>query len=177
MRALRFSRRQFEILVERNLELLFSDFGNTALLLLQAPIIAGCMILVWRDVAQATDTLYFVMTLSAVWFGAINACREIVKERAIFLRELRVGLEIGSYIWSRLAVLALLGFVQCLLLVVLVDSQVALKGGPFLHFVILLAASLAGTSMGLALSAVSGTADRAWPGFRSFFCPRSSSPA
>ncbi len=171
-RAWRVSARQFEVLVERNLELLFSDFGNTALLLLQAPIIAGCMILVWRDVDQATDTLYFVMTLSAVWFGAINACREIVKERAIFLRELRVGLEIGSYLWARLAVLVLLGFVQCLILVVMVNSQVALKGGPFLHFVVLLAASLAGTSMGLALSAVSGTPDRAVAGVPILLLPQ-----
>jgi hypothetical protein len=172
MRAFRFSGRQLEVLAERNLELLFSDLGNTALLLLQAPVIAWCMILVWRDVDQATDTLYFVMTLSAVWFGAINACREIVKERAVYLRELRVGLEIGSYILSKLVVLALLGFVQCLVLVVMVNGQVALKGGPFPHFVVLLAASLAGTSLGLALSALSGTPDRAVAGVPILLLPQ-----
>lgn len=172
MRALRCSGRQLEVLAERYLECTISDFGNTLLLLLQAPIIAFCIILVWRDVDEPTDTLYFVMTLSAVWFGAINSCREIVKERAVFLRELRVGLEIGSYVLSKLAVLALLGFVQCLALVVMVNWQVALLGGPLLHFVVLLAASLAGTSLGLALSAVSGTPDRAVAGVPILLLPQ-----
>lgn len=172
MRAFRTSGRQLEVLAERYLEITFADLGNTLLLLLQAPIIAFCIILVWRDVDQPTDTLYFVMTLSAVWFGAINSCRELVKERAIFLRELRVGLEIGSYVLSKLAVLALLGFAQCLALVVMVNSQVALPGGPFLHFLVLLAASLAGTSLGLALSAVSGTPDRAVAGVPILLLPQ-----
>lgn len=169
---MRVSGRQLEILTERYLEIVASDFGNTVLLLLQAPIIAFCMILVWRDVDQATDTLYFVMTLSAVWFGAINACREIVKERPIYLRELRAGLEIGSYVVSKLAVLALLGFVQCLVLVVMVNWEVALLGGPFPHFVVLVAASLAGTSLGLALSALSGTPDRAVAGVPILLLPQ-----
>lgn len=164
--------RQLEILTERYLEIVLSDFGNTLLLLLQAPIIASCMILVWRDVDQATDTLYFVMTLSAVWFGAINACREIVKERPIFLRELRAGLDIRAYVASKLAVLALLGFVQCLVLVVMVNWEVALLGGPFPHFVVLVAASLAGTSLGLALSAFSGTPDRAVAGVPILLLPQ-----
>ena len=90
----------------------------------------------------------------------------------MYERQHGTGLEIGSYLWARLAVLVLLGFVQCLILVVMVNSQVALKGGPFLHFVVLLAASLAGTSMGLALSAVSGTPDRAVAGVPILLLPQ-----
>lgn len=169
---MRLSWRQLEILSERYLECVLADVGNTFLLLLQSPIIALCIVLVWRDVDQATETMYFVMTLSAVWFGCINSCREIVKERAIYLRERMVGLEVGSYVLSKMMVLAVLGFLQCLLLVLLVNSQVALVGGPFLHFVVLWAASLAGTALGLALSAVSATPDRAVAGVPILLLPQ-----
>jgi hypothetical protein len=168
----RLNGRQLEILTERYLEIVLADVGNTLLLLLQAPVIGLCIVLVWRDLDQATNMLYFVMTLAAVWFGAINACREIVKERPIFLRERMAGLEIGPYVLSKMAVLSLLGFLQCLTLVLIVHSQVALVGGAWLHFCLLYGASLAGTALGLALSAVASTPDRAVAGVPILLLPQ-----
>ena len=153
--------RQLGILAERYLELVLADSGNTILLLLQAPIIAGCIVVVWGDNDQVTSSLYFVLTLSAIWFGTINASREIVKEKAIFEREARVGLDPTAYVLSKVSVLALLGFIQCLCLVFVVDRWVALPGTTFLHFLVLFAASMAGAGLGLAISAVVSTPDRA----------------
>ncbi|MBI3926192.1 MAG: ABC transporter permease [Armatimonadetes bacterium] len=152
---------QLGILSERYLELIGSDLGSTLLLILQAPIIAVCVILVWGDYDEPTSSLYFVLALSAIWFGAINACREIVKERAIFERERRVGLEPAAYVLSKLTILSMLGFVQCLCLIFLVDVYVPLPGVTLWHFLVLFSASLAGTALGLALSAVVSTPDRA----------------
>ena len=60
----------------------------------------------WGSVEEDTPSLYFVMCLSALWFGCINACREIVKERAIIERERFFGLNIIAYVGSKVWVLA-----------------------------------------------------------------------
>ena len=83
--------RQSGVLADRYFDILLGDLRNTLLLLCQAPIIAGLIVLVWRNVEQATTTLYFVLVLTSIWFGCTNASREIVKERAIFFRERMVG--------------------------------------------------------------------------------------
>lgn len=160
-RAFRFSKYQLDILLNRYSDIWLADLGSLTLLLLQAPIIACFIVLVWRDVEQATDTTYFVMTLSAIWFGTINSAREIVKERSLVAREVAVGLELGSYVISKFAFLLLLGFVQCLLLVVVVNWNVPMVGNLFGHFVVMFAASAAGTAMGLAVSALCQVSDRA----------------
>ena len=161
MKGARFSFVQFGILVERYLDLCLADLGNVLLLFLQAPIITFCIVMVWRDVAEATNTTLFVMGLSAVWFGAINASRELVKERDIYCRERAIGLEVGSYVTAKFFVLGALGCLQCLVLVVGVDAWVPLLGGLVPHFLVLYAASLAGTGVGLAISSLSSTPDRA----------------
>lgn len=163
---------QTEVLSERYLEIVAADVGNTLLLLLQAPIIAVCVILVWRDVAQPTDTMYFVLALTAVWFGAINACREIVKERAIFQRERMIGQNAAAYVLSKLLILAMIGFVQCLALVALVNHFLALGGSPLAHFGMLYAASLSGTALGLCLSALVSTSERAVTGVPLLLLPQ-----
>lgn len=152
---------QTGVLAERYIDVLLGDLGNTLLLLFQAPVIAVCIVLVWRDVAAPTDTMYFVMALTAVWFGAINGCREIVKERAIYDRERMVGQDATAYVLSKTLVLAALGFVQCLSLVFLVNYYVPLGGWLPLHFVVLYGASLGGTALGLCLSALVSTPERA----------------
>ena len=77
--------RQSGILADRYFDILLGDVRNILLLVVQVPIIAG--LLVWRNVEQATTTLYFVLVLTAIWFGCTNASREIVKERVIFFCE------------------------------------------------------------------------------------------
>lgn len=161
-----------EVLSERYLEITAADAGNTLLLLLQAPFIAGCIVVVWRDVAQPTDACYFVMALTAVWFGAINACREIVKERPVFRRERMVGLDPRAYLLSKVIVLSMLGFLQCLALVVIVNRGITLSGSVVLHFITLYAASLAGSALGLCLSALVSTSERAVTGVPLLLLPQ-----
>ncbi|MEW6281005.1 MAG: ABC transporter permease [Candidatus Eremiobacterota bacterium] len=163
---------QVSILSERYLEIVMGDLGNTLLLLLQAPIIAYCVVLVWGDTETVTNSLYFVLALSSVWFGAINACREIVKEKPMFHRERRVGLDPVAYVLSKVIVLSMLGFVQCLCLIYVVDMKVKLPGPEILHFLVLFTASLAGSGLGLALSAAVSTSDRAVTGVPILLLPQ-----
>lgn len=159
--ALKFDARQAMILAERYVETLMGDPRNTLLLLLQAPFLAGIIVLVWREAERATATLDFVMTLTCVWFGCINACREIVKERPYFRRERRAGLSALSYLASKALVLALLAFLQSLVLAVVVNLWIPLRGPLPVYFAILFLTTIAGTALGLLLSALCGTVDKA----------------
>ena len=164
--------RQFSLLCERYLELILADKWNTFLILAQAPVISGLIVLIWKDVDQVTKSLLFVLALSAIWFGTLNSCREVVKEKSIFEREWMKGLNIGSYLWSKLAVLSLLGFAQCLCLIFIVNSYIDLGDPPLGHLIILFPASLAGTGLGLLISSAVTTVDRSLTAVPLFLIPQ-----
>ncbi len=70
--------------------------------------------------------------MTAVWFGCSNAARELVKERAIYLRERMVNLSIVPYVLSKVVVLAAFAFIQCVLLLFILDPWFGVPGlhGP-----------------------------------------------
>jgi hypothetical protein len=152
--------RQLSILSSRYLSVIVGDFGYTLLLLAQAPIVAGLICLRWHN-APTTPSLYFCLALGAIWLGCVNACREIAKERDIYERERRIGLQSSAYVLSKVQVLALLAAVQCALLVGIVAHYVTLSGNVVLIYVALCAAAVAGTALGLAVSALASTPDLA----------------
>lgn len=152
---------QARVLMDRYRACMFGDLPTLVLLLAQAPFIGWLCTLVWGSVETDTPSLYFVLSLSAVWFGCINACREIVKERAIVERERLLGLSLLAYVLSRYAVLAVLGLVQVIALLAAVEWSIALRGPFLLQLVALWGASLCGTGLGLVVSALSKTQERA----------------
>jgi len=154
-------RRQSHILAFRYRDCLLGDKGGLLLILAQAPFIGWLCAVVWGSIEQDTPALYFVLCLSAVWFGCVNACREIVKERAIFERERLFGLRPGAYVLSKVWVLAGLGAVQVVLLQGAVEWHLQLRGPMPLELLALFGASLAGTGLGLLVSAVATTQERA----------------
>lgn len=156
------ARAQARVLAARYRDCLLGDTGGVLLLLAQAPLIGWLCTVVWGSIDEATPTLYFVLCLSAVWFGCINASREIVKERAIFERERLFGLRPGAYVLSKLQVLAGLGALQVVLLQGTVEWRLMQLRGPMgLELLALFGASVAGTGLGLLVSALAGTQERA----------------
>ena len=159
--------RQLAILSRRYLATLTRDARNAWMLLAQAPLIAaliGLSLLYGpADVAftKPKNTILFLLALVAVWFGCSNAVRELVKERPIYLRERMVNLRILPYLASKVAVLGALALAQCVLFLVILDLWFGIPG----RFPLLLAgmwlASLVGILLGLAVSALAATADRA----------------
>ncbi len=137
-------RRQSHILAARYRDCMLGDKGGLLLVLAQAPFIGWLCAVVWGSIEQDTPALYFVLCLSAVWFGCINACREIVKERAILERERLFGLRPGAYVVSKVWVLAALGAVQVVLLQGAVEWHLQLRGPMPLELLALFGASLAG---------------------------------
>jgi len=155
------TRRQSHILAARYRDCLLGDMGGLFLILAQAPFIGWLCAIVWGSIESDTPALYFVLCLSAVWFGCINACREIVKERAILERERLFGLRPAHYVMSKLWVLAALGAAQVVLLQGMVEWHLQLRGPMPLQLLALFGASVAGTGLGLLVSALATTQERA----------------
>ncbi len=155
------TRQQARVLTARYWACTLGDLRTVLLLVAQAPFIGWLCTVVWGSIETDTPSLYFVLCLSAVWFGCINACREVVKERAVLERERFFGLSLAAYVWSKVQVLAVIGLVQVVLLLVAVEWHLALKGNFIVQALGLWGASLCGTGLGLLVSAGAKTQERA----------------
>lgn len=154
------NRRQAGILARRYVDVILGDPWYTLLLLAQAPVIAGLIALRFHN-APERPSLYFCLVLGAIWLGCVNASREIAKERAIYQRERLAGVQISAYVVSKIQVLSLLAAIQCLLLLSIVAYFVRLHGNIVAIYLSLLAAAVAGTCLGLAISALAKGPDMA----------------
>ena len=164
--------RQLAILSRRYLELIVTDRRNLALLLLQAPVIGALLVLVSpRDGLTESrieaKKLIFMLATTGVWFGVINAAREICKEAHVLRRERLTGLRVGPYLGSKVIVLFALVLVQTALLLAVVAAAIDLPArGVVLPaalelFVTIALAGLAGLALGLGVSAIAATPDKA----------------
>jgi ABC-type multidrug transport system permease subunit len=154
-------RAQLRILTARYGDVLLGDIPTLLLLVGQAPAIGALCAVVWGTVEEGTPSLWFVMALSSVWFGCINACREVVKERAILERERMFGVSLPAYVGAKLGVLSVLGLVQVVLLQGAVEWSIALRGPYLLQTFALWLGCLAGTALGLLVSAIATRQERA----------------
>lgn len=156
-------------LLRRNLTLKIKDLTNTAILLVQAPVIAALIVMVfgddvstpmesadpatWQSSALSTGTTLFLMAVAAIWFGCSNAAREIVAEWAIYHRERMFNLKIPSYVGAKLAVLGGLCLLQCSALLAIVYRGCDLRADWLPLLGVLVACALVGTVLGLVVSA------------------------
>jgi len=152
--------KQFLTLTERFFKVKLRDRVSTAILLLQAPIIAALIALVFDDAGEKTAAL-FILVIAAVWLGCSNAAREIVSEQAIFKRERMVNLKIPSYIFSKVTVLMLLCSVQCAILAAIVVPSINMESSFLSIFFLLLLSSLPSLLLGLFISSLVSTAEAA----------------
>ena len=115
---------------------------------------------------SGAQIVLFMLSFAAVLFGTINGYREMVKEAPIYRRERAVNLGIMPYMFSKLGVLGLLSVMQASILLLLTAIMEPLHQGVFLPvslevLITFVLSSLAGLSLGLAISAVSSNSDSA----------------
>ena len=160
-----FDLRQCGILTRRYVDLVLSDRRNLSILLAQAPLIGAAVGLVFgrggMERPGAESQLSFMLVISAVWFGCLNAAREIVKEAPIYARERSVNLGVGPYVASKLLPLAALCALQCIGLLAVVALFIDVPGNLVQRGAALFLTGLAATAMGLAVSALVTTTDKA----------------
>lgn len=164
----RFSLRQWATLCRRYFAIRMKDRVGMSILMVQAPIIALLLDLVFVSESggvmsrlQYTPFALFLLVVSAIWFGCSNAAREIVAEQAIYRRERMVNLAISAYVLSKVMVLGALCLMQCVVLLSLTYFVLDFWGNPLLHLGILWLASLGGLGMGLFLSSLVRTSEAA----------------
>jgi ABC transport system ATP-binding/permease protein len=141
--------RQFYWLSKRYFTLKTNDFGNTFLMLLQAPIIAVLMCFMFEKISLS---LVFMMAISAVWFGTNNAGREIIGEMPIYVRERMFNLRIIPHILSKISVLMAFSVLQIVGFLAILSLKFSLPNLKIL-FLLLLTLSLAAILLGLLISA------------------------
>ncbi len=138
-------------LASRYLEIILRDRKNTGLLLLQAPLITFFIFIATTNLSSRL----FMMALAAMWFGCNNSAREICKEIPLYRRERMVNLAILPYLNSKFVVLSVLVALQCLVLALLTPDR-------FFHaYWPLLLCGLAGVSLGLLISSIVNSPDKA----------------
>ena len=153
---------QFKVLTSRYLNIKLKDKVNMTFLLIQAPVIALLLIILFGgdNAVQYEETpsiLLFILIISAIWFGVINSVREIVSEKAIYERERLLGLKLISYIFSKFLILSILSFIQVVVLVLIVNSFVPLTLDIIEAILIIFITSLSGLAIGLLVSTISKT--------------------
>jgi ABC-type multidrug transport system ATPase subunit len=110
-----------------------------------------------------TAAMFFVV-VSCVWFGTSNSAREIVTERAIYLRERMVNLQLGNYVLSKFLILAGVCVIQCTILLGIVFFALGFDGGIvafLLELITMIAVAINATALGLLLSTVVMSAEAA----------------
>jgi ABC-type multidrug transport system ATPase subunit len=133
-------------------------------------VIPAPMGLVGQDNADATSLL-LVLAVGACLSGTANAIWEIVKERSVYSRERSAGLSAGAYLLSKLIVLGLISGLQAVVLVLvgltgrpLPQHGALLTNLPMAELMLaMFALGVASMTLGLLLSSVVDTSDKAMP--------------
>jgi ABC-type multidrug transport system ATPase subunit/pSer/pThr/pTyr-binding forkhead associated (FHA) protein/ABC-type multidrug transport system permease subunit len=159
-------------LVGRYAHTLGRDRRTVGALLGQAPLIGFLIAMLYpRDVLAVPDTsptrsaqFMFLLVTATLWLGLIDSCREIVRERAIILRELAVGVRLDAQIAAKAVILFSIAALQCLLLLAVVAAlrpfHTSLGGyGAVLGLLILTSWAMVG--VGLLISTVARSVDQA----------------
>jgi ABC-type multidrug transport system ATPase subunit/pSer/pThr/pTyr-binding forkhead associated (FHA) protein len=110
-----------------------------------------------------TAAMFFVV-VSCVWFGTSNAAREIVTERAIYMRERMVNLRLLNYVLSKYLTLSFFCVLQCTMLLGIVFVTLGFNGGPtafLLELANLIALAMNATALGLCVSTMVSSAEAA----------------
>jgi ABC-type multidrug transport system ATPase subunit len=175
---------QLVTLVRRQIDLLRADRRHLALLLLQGPLLGILLRLVLTPASLAETarvavaaggsadvaarTLGALIALSATWLGVSSSIREVVKERHIVRREVGAGLSPSAFVAAKALVLGTATAVQAAILTAIVCyGQVLPTHGTVLgsaRVELMVAGALAGvaaTMLGLLLSALVSTPDKA----------------
>ncbi len=122
-----------------------------------------------RHGAADTKLVAFVMVLAVLWCSGTLSVREIVRELPILRHERRFGVGAFAYLCSKMAFLSAISFLKAFLLLLLVqkftdfsESDFTRLDSPaFAQLLILSTTAVAGTCLGLLVSATAGTSERA----------------
>lgn len=160
---------QTQVLTSRYWRLQLADAKNLFLLFAQPPIIALMIAATFGSIkasfaelhAADTKQVAFVLVLAVLWCSGTISVREIVKELPILRHELRFGLGLPAYLASKVALLGTFALAQTTILLLMVRYFTDLTGPAIGQLVVMGATALAGVALGLLVSTIAGSSERA----------------
>jgi ABC-type multidrug transport system ATPase subunit/pSer/pThr/pTyr-binding forkhead associated (FHA) protein len=160
--------RQFGILTHRNTRLLLADRRTLVMAAVQSCLIGGLMGYAFgtfgtgQEAVGGRNALLFLLGLTSIWLGCNGASKDIVGELVIYKRERDINLSTAAFVGSKYVVTGLFTVLQLAVVFVLTALLAErIPGRDLPQFGILVAGGLAGTAIGLVISAFSNTRDQA----------------
>jgi ABC-type multidrug transport system ATPase subunit len=160
--------RQGAILLHRNTRLLLADRRTLVMAAVQSVLIGGLVgyafgtFGVGQERVAAENALLLLLGLSAIWLGCNAASKEIVGELAIYRRERDINLSTAAFIGAKFLVSGAFTVLQLGAVYVLAATlSEGIPGNPLAQFALLTIGAMAGTAIGLLISAVANSRDQA----------------
>jgi hypothetical protein len=160
--------RQARILVHRNTTLLLSDRRTLLMAAAQSALIGGLMGYAFgnfgtgQERVNAENALLLLLGLSAIWLGRNAASKDIVGELTIYRRENDISLSTAAFVGAKYLVSCVFTVLQLAVVYVLVAVLAdGIPGDRLQQFMLLIVGAMAGTAMGLVISALANTRDQA----------------
>ena len=111
---------QFFTLTRRLNKLILNDLPRLILLIGQAPVLGLLIGFVSGsfcfDVYEDAKAGMFALLCACIWIGLLNSIQEVCKERAVLEREYAGGLNLTSYVCSKVVVLGFICVIQTIFL-------------------------------------------------------------
>jgi ABC-type multidrug transport system ATPase subunit/pSer/pThr/pTyr-binding forkhead associated (FHA) protein len=151
--------RQLATLLRRQFSLKFKAISTLAALLLPPVAIAVLMGLLKHGPNE--PKMLFMIVVVTLWFGCSSAVREIVDELPVYRRERQRDLKLVSYIGSKLVYLTTVSGAQAGIFILALHFMGALEGHLFKAWFLSWILTLDGALIGLVISAICTTAEKA----------------
>ncbi len=169
--------RQLKLLFRRYFQLIVQDKNNMPILLLPAPLIAILLCLVTSSLEDndphKQSVLCFGAVLTVFFLSLFSSIREIVKEDLIYRHERFISLQLFPYIISKVIVLFGIGVIQTVLVYFIISQFGDFESDNWIRqIMVLLSTSLAGTMLGLTISAWATSSDLAVNGMIAVVIPQ-----
>jgi len=175
-------RRQFSTIARRQIRLIVSDRGYFIFLAL-LPFIMGALSMSvpgtvgfgipnpMGDAPNEPGQILVLLNVGAIFMGTALTIRDLIGERAIFLREQAVGLSTTAYLLAKVCVYSVFAIVQSTIvtLITILGKGTPTQGATFLGnptlelFVGMAATTVTAAMVGLALSALAKTSEQIMP--------------
>ena len=154
--------------MHRNALLLLADRRTLIMAALQSVLIGGLVGYAFGRFGEgqerviAENALLLLLGLSAIWLGCNAASKEIVGELAIYRRERDINLSTAAFVGAKFLVSGVFTILQLAVVYMLVAVMAEdIPGNRLEQFLLLTIGAMAGTAIGLLISAMSNTRDQA----------------
>jgi ABC-type multidrug transport system ATPase subunit len=152
----------------RSILLMSRDFGLVSMIIAQ-PLLLGMLVCITQFYETEISPLAFLSVVVAIWLGMNNSARDLVRERALYVRERLRGLRPESYLLSKTVVFLFVGVLQIILLLAVIragqsfvfSETLAAKISFIRFFTVLLLCYLGGLMIGFFISTVVRTEEAA----------------